>query len=208
MLCLPALVEAEVRGNAEGKALFALKDVSAVAGADRVDGVVLRELADVTLLGVTVTGSMGAFDPVFAAADGVQDGLADAGHNVHVADDVDGVRDFQAVLGERGADRAHGIRNDVHGLTLVAVFDDAVQEFIGLVRGHPVVEGAGLLTGRGADEGPAFHTGNVRGVGAVKVAVRKFFLIEFDEFAGGDRFGFQGLNLLTGTVNPDNFVGA
>ena len=54
MLSHPALFPALVRCNAQGKALLAQKHVAAVAGVYGNDGIVLGELADISLFGVDV----------------------------------------------------------------------------------------------------------------------------------------------------------
>ena len=164
-------------------------------------------MADVSRFGVGVAGCVGTLDPVSGiGADRVKDSLTDSGDDVHVADDIDGVGDFQAVLCKRGTDFAHGIGDDIHGLALVAAADDVVEGLVALVRIHPVVQGAGLSFGRRADEGSVFHTSNVVRVGSVEIAVGKLFLVEFDELAGGDSLVLEGLDLLLGPVDPDNFV--
>ncbi len=207
MLSLPAFLAGQVGCDTEREALLALKDVAAVAGVDGVDGVVLRPLIDVSLLGVGIAGSVGTLDPVGGVgADGVEDSLTDAGDDVHVADDIDGVGDFKTVLRERGTDLAHAVGDDIHGLALVAAADDIVAHFIGFVRVHPVVQRAGLFLGGGADEGSVFNTSDVVRVGSVEVAVGKFLLVEFDELAGGDSLVLEGLDLLLGPVDPDDFV--
>ena len=54
MLGHPAFVSAQIGGYAQSKALFAQQDVSAVTGVDGNNGVVLRELADISLFLVDV----------------------------------------------------------------------------------------------------------------------------------------------------------
>ena len=55
MLSHPAFFSAEVGRDTESKALLAEKNVSAVTGVDRPDGVVFRELADVAVFFVEVS---------------------------------------------------------------------------------------------------------------------------------------------------------
>ncbi len=203
----PAFLTAKVGSDTKSEALLALEDVTAVAGVDGVDGVVLRPVADVSLFGVGVAGCVGTLDPVSGiGADRVKDSLTDSGDDVHVADDIDGVGDFQAVLCERGTDFAHAVRDDIHGLALVAATDDVVEGLVALIGIHPVVQRAGLFLGGGADEGSVFNTSDIVRVGSVEVAVGKFLLVEFDELAGGDSLVLEGLDLLLGPVDPDNFV--
>ena len=81
MLSHPALFTAQVRGNAERKALFAKEHISAVAGVDRHDGIVLREVCDITVFFVQVSLRVQALDEVRAVAQRVHDFLAGAGHD-------------------------------------------------------------------------------------------------------------------------------
>ncbi len=68
MLGHPALIFAQVRSNAESKALFAQQHISAVAGVDGNNGVVFREVADVTLFGVDLAFAVESAHPVGAVA--------------------------------------------------------------------------------------------------------------------------------------------
>ena len=52
MLGHPVLFSAQVGGDSQGKALFTQQHVAAVAGVDGHNSVVLRELDNITLLGV------------------------------------------------------------------------------------------------------------------------------------------------------------
>ena len=83
MLCHPVLFSAEGGGYAQSKALFAEQNVSAVAGVDGHDGVVLREVDDVSLLGVELSLGMQALDIVGTVADSIERLGADTGHDRH-----------------------------------------------------------------------------------------------------------------------------
>ena len=127
MLGHPALAAAENGGDAEREALLAEKDVSAVAGVDGPDGVVLRELNDVAVLLVELSLGVESLDEVGAVSESVEHLLAHAGHDRHGYDDVDGVGELDAVLCERGADDAHGIGDNVHGAALHGAVVDAAE---------------------------------------------------------------------------------
>ena len=89
MLSHPALFPALVRSNAERKALFAEKNVSAVSGVDRNNGVILGELADIALFGVNI--AVDACRPrtqSFDVAQNVEHLLTYAGHNSHVENNI------------------------------------------------------------------------------------------------------------------------
>ena len=83
MLCHPFLFPAEGGGYAQCKALFAEQNVSAVAGVDGHDGVVLREVDDVSLLGVELSLGMQTLDIVVTVADSIERLGADTGHDRH-----------------------------------------------------------------------------------------------------------------------------
>ena len=61
----PALLTAQVGGDAQSKALLALEHIAAIAGVDGHDDVVLRELNDIPLFGVQGPPGVEALDEVF-----------------------------------------------------------------------------------------------------------------------------------------------
>ena len=90
MLRHPAFLPALIGGNAQREALLAEQDVSAVSGIDRDDGVVLRELADISLLFVHIALGVKTLHPVgVLVAERVENCLAAAGHDCHVEHDID-----------------------------------------------------------------------------------------------------------------------
>ncbi len=89
MLSLPALVLCLIGGDTESEALLAEENVSAVTGVYGVDGVVLRELNDVSLLFVDVALCMCAAYPVVGITESLEYLCADSGHDGHVGYDVD-----------------------------------------------------------------------------------------------------------------------
>ena len=180
MLCLPALFAAKVGGNAECKALLAEQHVSAVAGVYGDDGVILRELAYIALLFIDLALAVQAAHTVVAVAKRFQHIFANAGHDGHIEHNIDGVGQLDADLGERGANRAHRIGDDIHRAALVAVAGDVIEHFIGLFRIHPVVGRAGVFFFLRADQRAGLHTGNVVDGGAVQVAIRQLRLIELN----------------------------
>ena len=205
----PALVLAEVGGDAQREALFAEQHVAAVSGVHGDDGIVLGEVHDVSLFGVDVAGAVEALDEIAVRAELVEAHLAHAGHDHHVQNDVDGVGDFDADLRERRTDDAHGVGNDVHGLALHLALGDAVSEVIRLFGIHPLDDGMGhgVLFVAAADERSVLHAGNVVGFGAVQVAVGEFFLVEPDELAGADGLFLERRSLLFAAVDPDDLIG-
>jgi len=83
MLCHPFLFPAEGGGYAQCKALFAEQNVSAVVGVDGDDLVLLREVDDVSLLGVELSLGMQTLDIVVTVADSIERLGADTGHDRH-----------------------------------------------------------------------------------------------------------------------------
>ena len=63
---------------------------------------------------------------VVGIAEHVEDFLSHAGHDVHVHDDVNRVRQLDADLGKGRAHSAHGEGNDVHRASLHRAVIDAV----------------------------------------------------------------------------------
>ena len=89
MLSHPAFLSAEVRSDAERKALLAEQNVSAVARVDRPNGIVLREVADIAVLFIEVSLCVQTLDEVGAVAERFENVVADSRHDQHVENDVD-----------------------------------------------------------------------------------------------------------------------
>ena len=208
MLSHPAFLPALVGGNAEREALLAEEDVSAVSGVDGNDGIVLRELADVSLFLVNVALGVQTLDPVgVLVAESVQNSLAATGHNGHIQNNIDGIGDFQTNLGELRTNRAHGIGDDVHGSAGIGASGDVIEHLVCVGGSHPVVGGTCFLFGVGADECASLNTGDVVGLGAVQIAAGELFLVELDHFAGLACFLAESLELFLGAVDPNDLIG-
>ena len=206
MLGKPAFLSAEVRRDTQRKALLAQKHIAAVAGVHGNDGVVLREVADIALLGVDVALAVQTADPVLAVAQRVKDCLAHAGHDRHAHHHIDGVGDLDAVFGKGRTDCAHGIGDDIHGATVIGALRNVVKQRICLVRRHPVVGRAGVFFFFGANEGSALHARHIIRVGAMQIAARQLFFIQLNELAGLARLCAQHLQLCLTAVDPHNLV--
>ena len=208
MFSHPALVLALEGGDAQGEALLAQQHVSAVAGVDGPNGVILGELQNVALLIVQLAFAVQAADEVIGIAQLVHDGLAHAGHDGHTDHDIDGIGDLDAHLRKAGGHRAHAERNDIHGTALHGAAQHIGSHGIGLLGVHPVVGGAAVLLLAGADKGPALHAGNIVQRGAVIIASRQLFLIQLDQLAGSHGLPAQLFQLFFTSVDPDNLIGA
>ena len=110
--------------------------------------------------------------PVTDLVDVLHHGIARTGHDVHVDDDVRRVRDFDAVLGDRVADRAHRERDDVHRAALHAALVRLLHLLLHLDGIHPVVRRTRVDLLLGADERAALDTGHVGFMRAGEVALR------------------------------------
>ena len=207
MLSLPALFPALIGSYTKSKALLAEEDVSAVSGVDGDDGVILRELADITLLGVDVAAAVQSANPVVAVAQSIHNLLADSRHDSHVENDIDGVGQLNANLRERRADRTHRIRDNIHCSALIAVSGYIVEHLISLNGIHPVVGRTCLIRALGADECAVLNTRNIVGLGSVKQASGEEILVELGHLAGLACLGAQSVKLLLAAVDPHDFVG-
>ncbi len=80
------------------------------------------------------------------------------GHDAHVDDGVGGVGELYADLRHGGADGAHGVGQDVHGATVHAALEEGFEFFAHDVGVFPVIGGACVVFGEGADEGAVFDS--------------------------------------------------
>ena len=198
---------AEVAGDAQGEALLAEQRVAAVAGADRPDGVVLREVADEALVGVAIANRVDAPVEAVGRPEPVERHPSHAGHDPHGEDDVDGVGDLDAHLGEGGAGGSHDVGDDVERAPLHGSIEQAREEGPGLGGGHPVVGGPGLFLGGRTDEREVLYAGDVVLVRVVIVATGPLRLVERDEGPGRHGLLHQPVVLGLGAVAPDDAVG-
>jgi len=120
------------------------------------------------------------------SAEGVEDSLADAGHDAHVDNNVGAVGDFDADFGNRGADRAHREGDDIEGTALHAAIVEAFHRFLELGWIDPVVGRTGIFLLDRGDVSAVFDTGNVGCITAEQVAARAFVLVEQGRCTGFD----------------------
>ena len=203
----PALVLRSIARDPQREALLSEQRVSAVSGSDRPDGVVLREVRDVAALRIAVGDRVKSAVEVVRTREPVERDLAHPGHDPHVQDDVDRVRELDAEHRERRIRRAHEVGDDVHRSSLHrAVVDrrELAARFLGL---HPVVRRARLGLRRRAHERQLLGPGDVVRVRARVVGAWALVGIQRDEHAAGDRLFGEELRLLVGTVAPIDLVG-
>ena len=209
MLGHPAFFLTQIGSDTQSEALLTQEHVAAVCGVHGNDRVILGEVHDVSLFGVDVARAVEALDEIPVFTQLIQAHFAHAGHDHHVQNDIDGVGYFDADLGERRSDHAHGIGNDIHGLALHLALCNAVSQVIRLFGVHPFDDGMrhGILFVAAADEGSVLHAGNVVGLGAVQIAIGQLFLIETDELAGANGLFFERRSLFLAAVDPDDLIG-
>ena len=168
----PALVAAHVGGDAQRKAFFAQQRIAAVARAIRPDFAGLGVVHDV--LGFVArpahvllaclqrrTHGVHAGHEFAVFAQHLINGLAHAGHDLHVDRHIGAVGQLDADVGDRAAQGAHGKRHHVHGATGHAAVKQRLQGLAHLGRVHPVVGGSRVFVVRRADVGAVFHPRHV-----------------------------------------------
>ena len=208
MLSHPALVLALVGSDTQREALLAQQNVAAVSGVDGPNGVVLGELDNISVLRIDIGfGVEAANEIVGLVAQLLESAGTHSGHNIHVENNIDGVGDLNANLGESRTDGTHGIGDDIHG----SVFHDAIihggQFGVHLLGIHPVVGGTCILFFAGADEGSILDAGNVVGQSTMIQASRQLLRVETSHLTGGNSLVFQSIQLLIAAVNPNNLSG-
>ena len=216
----PALILGHLRSDTEREALLTEKSVAAVARTERPDFAIFGELGDELVVDVL---SAGPSDILLAllerSADGVDagneltvgaelldDGVARAGHDVHVDDDVRRVGKLDAVLGDGVADGAHRERNDVHRTALHAALVALLHERLHDLGVNPMVRRTGVDLLLGADEGTAFNASDIALVGAGEIALGALLLVKLDELAVLDHHLADIDMLFLRTRHDDNLV--
>ena len=86
---------------------------------------------------------------------------ADAGHDVHVRDDVRRVADLHTDFRYRRSNRAHGVWNDVHRPAMHRPREKVGEPLPHLHGVFPVVRWTGFFTCRRTYVGLVFNAGNV-----------------------------------------------
>ena len=212
VLSHPALVLALVGSDTQCEALLAQQNVSAVCGVDGPDRVLLGELNDVSLLGINVSLAVQtANEVVGSVAEVLESVSAHSGHDIHVQNYVDGVGQLNAYLCEGGADRTHGVRDNVHCSALHYAVVHRGQHCLHFLRIHPVVGGACVLLLTAADESSVLNSCNVVGECSVIQAAGELLRIQSVHLvliAVGQGANLVGklVELLLGAVDPDHLV--
>ncbi len=131
---------------------------------------------------------------------------AHAGHDPHRAGDVGRVRELDADLGDRRAQRAHRERHDVHRAAAHAALEQ-VLELLAHLRGVvPVVRRPGVLLALGADERAVLDPGDVGRVRQREVGIRPLGVRELLERPRLDQQPRQRVVLLGAAVAPVHVI--
>ncbi len=213
----PALVPGHHRGDAQGVAFLAQQGVAAIAGAERPDLPVLWEMNDVFGL-VAGPGHIAlarAQRPAYGVhrrheeaviTQGVQSGLAHAGHDPHRDHHVGAIGNLHPQRADLRADRPHGERHDVHRAAAHGAIEETHQlgaHFAGLapVVGRPRVGGL-----RRADEGPALHPGDIAGIRGGKEGVGPNLGIQAPQGSLLHHLGSQAIPLSLRAIAPADAI--
>ena len=217
----PTLILGHLRGDTKGEALLAEKGVAAVTRTERPDFAVLGELSDELVIDVLGAGprrvllallergadGVDAGDEVAVLAELLHDGIARTGHDVHVDDNVRGVGELDAVLGDRVADRAHRERDDVHRAALHATLVALLHQRLHHLGIDPMVRRTGIDLLLGTDEGATFDASNVAGMRAGEIAIGTLLRVKLDELAVLDHHLANSIMLLFRTGHDHDLIG-
>ncbi len=220
MFSEPAFVASENGSNAESKALLAEEGVSTVTGTVGPNEAFFRELRDVLVFNVSarpdavvafafaerLTNGVEARNEfsVHVSVEDIENLLASASHDVHVENDVFGVSDFDTVLGNRGAERAHAERDHVHGTAVHTTLVELTHRLLEFRRVDPVVGRTCIFFLDRRDERTGFDASHVRRKRTEQVAV--FLLSKLRCEASLDALLHEGIIFFLRTINDDDVV--
>ena len=89
MFGLPTLFASLVGSDTQSEALLSEENISAVTGVNGDDGVILRELADLSLFCVNIAAAVESANPVVAVAENIKNIEADSCHDAHIENNID-----------------------------------------------------------------------------------------------------------------------
>ena len=164
------------------------------------------KVEDQAALDVQVGLAVQAPGELAAAAELLQDGRADVGHDPHVQDDVDAVGQLHADLAEGRADGPHRKGDHVHLPPPHRTLEDLARAAIAFLGRHPVVGRAGILAQRAADERQVFGPRHVVDGRAVIETAGKFLLIQQGHFARLHGLLREAIFFFLRPVDPNNRI--
>ena len=136
------------------------------------------------------------------AAEHVENCAAHARHDPHVDDDIRAVRQLDADVRDRAAQRAHRKRHHIERPAAHAAREEAIQRAPHVRGRDPVVGRAGVVLAGAADESAVFHPRYIGGIRAGQVAAWPLDRIEARQRAGGDHLGAQAVVFGLAAVAP------
>ena len=216
MLGHPSLVASHGGGDTQGKALLAEQGIAAITGAIAHDQSVLREVRDVGILRGAGPGDillscregrsdrMEAFHKFASLGNLVVNLRTHPCHGAHVRYDVGAIRDLDAVLGDRRADRTHAEGHHIESASLHASLQEAIELSPHHGRIAPVIGGAGILFGFAADESALLDASHIAGITADKQRVGSLVGIEPKAGTGTDDTITHQLVLGSAAVAPED----
>ena len=162
MLSHPSFVLTLEGSDTQSEALLAQQNVAAVSRIDGPDCIFFRELYDITIFRIYICLGVQAANEVIRGLTQVLKCLnAHTSHDVHVQNNIDGVSQLNAYLSQRRTDRAHGVRNDVHGSALHYAVIQRNELCLHFFRIHPVVGRACAFLCLCTNKGTVFYTSDV-----------------------------------------------
>ena len=212
----PALLAGEVGSDAESKALLAEESVSSVTGTERPNRAFFREVDNVGVVRVARpfhvfdarlerhTDGVDARNKEVVLFDLAEHFCGNASHDAHGDNDVRGVRDFNTVLSDRGTERTHRERDDVHRAAFHTAVVKSAHFFLHDNRIFPVVRRTGVFLVLRADQRALFNASNVARVGTIEVAARTLFFVELNRHTAGDHFSEELVGFFLASVAPLN----
>ncbi len=210
----PAFVARDHRRDPQREALLAQERVPPVARSEAPDLACLGKMDDPLLVRVARPGNVflarlqrrtdrvHTGHELAVVAEHVERALTGPGHRAHADGDVGGVGDLHADVGERGTERAHAERHDVHRAAAHRAAEQVMELRPHLRRRLPVVRRPGVVLPLRADEGAVLHAGDVAGVGVRPVGAGALPAVEADERARVDQLFAEELPLGVGSVEP------
>ncbi|ABA49082.1 hypothetical protein BURPS1710b_1575 [Burkholderia pseudomallei 1710b] len=213
----PAFVAPHRRRDPQREALLAEERVAAVARAEAPDLARLGKMHDV--LGriarprhILLARRERAPDAVHARhvlaalAERVEHRAPHARHDPHVDDDVGAIRELDADVRDRRAERAHRERHDVQRAAAHRAAKQAVERRAHFGGRDPVIGRARVVAMLAADERAVFDTRDVGRIGQREKRVRPLRRIEAHHRALFDHRVAEAVVLLLRTVAPDNAI--
>ncbi len=197
--CLPA-------GDAQCVAFLAQERIAAIARSEALDREFFRKVHDEATVGIQIAGGVQPLHKRAVIRDALERRNAHAGHQLHVEHHIGAVGDLDATAREWRIDGAHAVRHHVQRASLHAPGEQRIHLLMSVLRGHPIIVGAGVFLILGANEREVFDTRHVGRIGAIQMTTGKLALIERQQLLLRHQLSFQHLKLRLAAVAPINAI--